>query len=170
MNENNTILGYRIYIDDILTDTVAPEKCEAIIDSIREEGNHKIKLRTYDQYGESEDSNVIIARFRRQQPVTTQSDSNSSETKTMHRSRSEDIVHSTSQAQIMQIPLRHIQSEDHKEYLSNEENHAPTIVDRQQEKINNDQSPSSARSPLLAQHNAQIVTTPERNMVRSNYY
>ena len=75
-NTPNSILGYRIYIDEVLKHTVDAETTEAIIDSIREEGEFRIKLRTYDTYGESEDFNVIVTRYRRHDSTIqrTQSD------------------------------------------------------------------------------------------------
>ena len=73
-NEHRTILGYRIYIDDVCKGAIDSGRFEAIIDYIRDEGEYKIKLRTYDQYGESGDSNVVVARFRRQRSVTPNSE------------------------------------------------------------------------------------------------
>ena len=70
LNERRNILGYRIYIDDVLKGAIDPGQFEAIIDYIRDEGEYKIKLRTYDEHGESGDSNVVAARFRRQRSVT----------------------------------------------------------------------------------------------------
>ena len=43
---------------------------EAIIDYIRDEGEYKIKIRTFNEEGESADSNIVIARFRRQHSAT----------------------------------------------------------------------------------------------------
>ena len=74
LNEHRTILGYRIYIDDVCKGAIDSGRFEAIIDYIRDEGEYKIKLRTYDQYGESGDSNVVVARFRRQRSVTPNSE------------------------------------------------------------------------------------------------
>ena len=70
LNERRNILGYRIYIDDVLKGAIDSGQFEAIIDYIRDEGEYKIKLRTYDEHGESGDSNVVVARFRRQRSVT----------------------------------------------------------------------------------------------------
>ena len=70
LNEHRKILGYRIYIDDRLKGAIDPGQFEAIIDSIRDEGQYRIKIRTYDEHGESTDSNVVIARFRRQPSLT----------------------------------------------------------------------------------------------------
>lgn len=70
MNERRSILGYRIYIDDVCKGAIDAGRFEAIIDYIRDEGEYKIKLRTYDEHGESVDSNTVIARFRRQRSVT----------------------------------------------------------------------------------------------------
>ncbi len=75
LNEHRTILGYRIYIDDILKGAIDSGRFEAIIDYIRDEGEYQIKLRTYDEYGESGDSNIVVARFRRQRSVTPNSES-----------------------------------------------------------------------------------------------
>ena len=66
LNEQRKILGYRIYIDDQLKGAIDPGQFEAIIDSIRDEGEYRIKIRTYDEHGESVDSNIVVARFRRQ--------------------------------------------------------------------------------------------------------
>ncbi|CAF4267417.1 unnamed protein product [Rotaria socialis] len=71
LNEHRGILGYRIYIDDTLKGAIDPGRFEAIIDYIRDEGEYKIKLRTYNEHGESSDSNIVIARFRRQHSLTT---------------------------------------------------------------------------------------------------
>lgn len=70
LNEHRTILGYRIYIDDVCKGAIDAGRFEAIIDYIRDEGEYKIKLRTYDEQGESADSNTVVARFRRQRSVT----------------------------------------------------------------------------------------------------
>ena len=75
MNEHRPILGYRIYIDDVLKGAIDPGRFEVIIDYIRDEGEYKIKLRTYDDYGESADSNIVVARFRRQRSSTPNSES-----------------------------------------------------------------------------------------------
>ncbi len=74
LNEHRNILGYRIYIDDVLKGAIDSGRFEAIIDYIRDEGEYKIKLRTYDEYGESGDSNIVIARFRRQRSITPNSE------------------------------------------------------------------------------------------------
>ncbi|CAF3940857.1 unnamed protein product, partial [Rotaria magnacalcarata] len=71
LNEHRGILGYRIYMDDVLKGAIDPGRFEAIIDYIRDEGEYKIKLRTYNEHGESSDSNIVIARFRRQHSLTT---------------------------------------------------------------------------------------------------
>lgn len=65
LNDHQTILGYRIYIDDVLKGSTDRDHFEAIIDCIRDEGEYRIKLRTFNNDRESEDSNVVIARFRR---------------------------------------------------------------------------------------------------------
>lgn len=70
LNERRSILGYRIYIDDVCKGAMDAGRFEAIIDYIRDEGEYKIKLRTYDEHGESADSNTVVARFRRQRSVT----------------------------------------------------------------------------------------------------
>jgi hypothetical protein len=71
LNEHHPILGYRIYIDDILRSSVDSGIFETIIDCIRDEGDYKIKLRSYNDNGESIDSNIVVARFRRQDQTTT---------------------------------------------------------------------------------------------------
>lgn len=71
LNEHHTILGYRIYVDDIFKGALDPGRFEAIIDYIRDEGEYKIKIRTYNEQGESADSNIVIARFRRQPEIET---------------------------------------------------------------------------------------------------
>lgn len=65
VNENRQILGYRIFVDDRLIGTIDSGRFEAIIDSIRDEGEYRIKIRTYDENMESPDSNIVVARFRR---------------------------------------------------------------------------------------------------------
>lgn len=74
LNEQRKILGYRIYIDDRLKGTIDPGQFEAIIDCIRDEGEYRIKIRTYDEHGESPDSNIVVARFRRQHSTTPRTD------------------------------------------------------------------------------------------------
>jgi hypothetical protein len=86
LNEHRPILGYRIYIDDVFKGAIDPGRFEVIIDYIRDEGEYKIKLRTYDEYGESADSNIVIARFRRQRSTP----SNSEPVMIMHPTQSED--------------------------------------------------------------------------------
>ncbi|CAF3094377.1 unnamed protein product [Rotaria sp. Silwood2] len=131
LNDQCKILGYRIYIDDILKGSVESEKFETIIDYIRDEGEYKIKLRTYDEYGESEDSNIVIARFRRQNSITSQSDSNSSEKKPIHRTQSDHIVDNTSQTQLVRIPLRQTQSQENLDDSPIDEIHPPIIMSKQ---------------------------------------
>src|SRR5690349_15262083 len=50
LNAPHSILGYRVYIDEVLKHTIDARKTETIIDSIREEGEFRIKLRTYDDH------------------------------------------------------------------------------------------------------------------------
>ncbi|CAF1011016.1 unnamed protein product [Rotaria sordida] len=124
LNEQHSILGYRIYIDNILKNSIQPGKFETIIDYIYDEGEYKIKLRTYDEYNESEDSNIIVARFRRQQPITLQSDSNSSEIKIIHRIQSDPIMNNTSQ----------IQLQENLDSSSTNEIHSSIIINKQPDK------------------------------------
>ncbi len=93
LNEHHTILGYRIYIDDILKGAIDPGRFEAIIDYIRDEGEYKIKLRTYDEHGESADSNIVIARFRRQRSVTPNSDT----AVIIHHNQSDHVIDDANQ-------------------------------------------------------------------------
>ncbi|CAF2712593.1 unnamed protein product [Rotaria sp. Silwood2] len=96
LNEHRSILGYRIYIDDILKGAIDSGRFEAIIDYIRDEGEYKIKLRTYNEHGESPDSNIVIARFRRQHSTTL----NTEATTTSHRTQSNHIFNDINQTQI----------------------------------------------------------------------
>ncbi|CAF3743149.1 unnamed protein product [Rotaria sp. Silwood1] len=155
LNEQYKILGYRIYIDDILKGSVESGKFETIIDCIRDEGEYKIKLRTYDEYNESEDSNIVIARFRRQNPITSRSDSNSSETKIIHRTQSED---NTNEAQFIQIPLRQTQSQENLD--------DPSII-KNKSQIDSNQSISSGGFPLSTKPHTQISTTPDKKTKNS---
>jgi hypothetical protein len=76
LNEHRTILGYRIYIDNQLKGTIDSGQFEAIVDYIRDEGEYRIKIRAYNQYHESTDSNVVTARFTRHHTATAHVDSN----------------------------------------------------------------------------------------------
>ncbi|CAF4826164.1 unnamed protein product, partial [Rotaria sp. Silwood2] len=96
LNEHSPILGYRISIDDILNGALDSGRFEAIIDYIRDEGEYKIKLRTYNEHGESPDSNIVIARFRRQHSTTL----NTEATTTSHRTQSNHIFNDINQTQI----------------------------------------------------------------------
>ena len=69
LNDQQAILGYRIYIDDVFKGSTDRDHFEAIIDCIRDEGEYRLKLRTFNNQRESADSNVVIARFRRQEPL-----------------------------------------------------------------------------------------------------
>ena len=139
MNEHRPILGYRIYIDDVFKGAIDPGRFEVIIDYIRDEGEYKIKLRTYDMNGESEDSNVVIARFRRQQPVPTPpTDLNENETINIHRTQSDHIMDNNSQIKTIHTPLRQTQSHD------------DLII-------------------LPTQPQTEIPTTPDKKTVNQNY-
>ena len=84
-----------MYIDDALKHTIEAGKTEAIIDSIREQGEFRLKLRTYDAFGESEDSNVVVARYRRH-------DSSSSDTKAIQRTHSDHLMDDMNSNQLRQ--------------------------------------------------------------------
>jgi len=79
LNDQQSIVGYRIYIDDIFKGSTDRDHFEAVIDCIRDEGEYRLKLRTFNHQRESVDSNVVVARFRRQQnkePMIVKSPSN----------------------------------------------------------------------------------------------
>lgn len=84
-----------MYINDVLKHTVEAGRTEAIIDSIREQGEFQIKLRTFDAYGESEDSNVVVTRYRRH-------DSSSADTKPIHRTQSDHLIDDVNLNQLRQ--------------------------------------------------------------------
>ncbi|CAF0823061.1 unnamed protein product [Adineta steineri] len=96
LNEHHNILGYRIYVDDILKGAIDPGRFEAIIDYIRDEGEYKIKIRTFNQDGESADSNIVVARFRRQHSTIPSSSESAS---SIHRTQSDHIVGNIHQRQ-----------------------------------------------------------------------
>lgn len=98
-------------------------------------------MRTYNENNESEDSNIVIARFRRQNPVVSQSDSNTSELKPLHRTQSDQFVENTSQTQ---IPLRKTQSQENIDSSTKDENHAPIIMSKHRDSI--DEIPSPVKS------------------------
>ena len=169
LNQQRAILGYRIYIDDVLKDSIDPGKCETIIDCIDDEGEYRIKLRTYDANDESEDSNVIIARFRRQDPTKHRSNSNPSETRTIQRTQSDHVVNSTSHTKSTKTPLRQTQSQENVDHSSSDEAKEPIIMNKQQERMNSQQFMLSSGFPLLIQqhrrHQTELSTTPDKKMV-----
>jgi hypothetical protein len=114
--------------------SIDPGRFEAIIDCIHDEGDYKIKLRTYDENEESEDSNIIIARFRRQ------------DSKTIYRTQSDQIVDNINN----QITLRQTQSQENLIISP-----IPIIMNKQ---IEVHQSISSGGFPLLTQQQ----TTPDK--------
>ncbi len=124
-----------------------------MIDSIRDEGEYQIKLRTYDENGESDDSNIVVARFRRQNAVAPQSNS-----KMIQRTQSDHIVDDMSQGK-----LRQTQSQEN---LVTQ----PIIMNKQHERMEVNQSMSSGGFPLLTQLQQQmdIPTTPDQNKVNQN--
>ncbi|CAF1606036.1 unnamed protein product [Rotaria magnacalcarata] len=144
LNEQRSIVGYRIYIDDVLKGSVDSGKFETIIDSIRDEGEYRIKLRAYDEHSESEDSNIVVARFRRQTPIASQSDSNSSEPKPIHRTLSDHTVENTSQPQAVKMPLRQTQSQEFYDSTQKDEIYQPIIMSKQREHIDDHPPVSSA--------------------------
>lgn len=109
LNERRAILGYRIYIDDVCKGAIDAGRFEVIIDYIRDEGEYKIKLRTYDEGGESADSNVVIARFRRQRSVTPNSDSAT----IVHPTYSDDASQNLSISPVEQIKIPIIMDRHH---------------------------------------------------------
>lgn len=72
-SSDETIDGYRIFIDDVLRITSEKSQTQAVIDCIREEGDYKLKVRSFNKNGESADSNVTIIRFRRQKSQSERS-------------------------------------------------------------------------------------------------
>ena len=156
LNEQRSILGYRIYIDDVPKGSIESGKFEAIIDCIRDEGEYRIKLRTYDEHGESDDSNVVVARFRRQQsPV--------SETESLYRTQSDRIRDSRSPSKATRAPLRHAQSQDNLVTRPADEHQAPIIMSSQRDRLELRPLLSSVGHPWQAQ--AEALTTPEEKKV-----
>ncbi|CAF3723713.1 unnamed protein product [Adineta steineri] len=154
LNEQFTILGYRIYIDEVLKGCVDSGKFETVIDCIRDEGEYKIKLRAYNDSGESEDSNIVIARFRRQQPRTPRSNSESSETNIIHRTQSDLMVDN-----ITHSALRQTQSQEN---LFVDGTKQPIIMNKQQERIEVNRSMLSGGFPLLTQQQTEPLITPDK--------
>ncbi|CAF1560588.1 unnamed protein product, partial [Adineta steineri] len=154
LNEQFTILGYRIYIDEVLKGSVDSGKFETVIDCIRDEGEYKIKLRAYNDSGESEDSNIVIARFRRQQPRTPRSNSESSETNIIYRTQSDLMVDN-----ITHSALRQTQSQEN---LFVDGTKQPIIMNKQQERIEVNRSMLSGGFPLLTQQQTEPLITPDK--------
>ncbi|UJR15290.1 hypothetical protein I4U23_002243 [Adineta vaga] len=166
LNEQRAIHGYRIYIDDVFKGSVDPGKFETVIDCIRDEGEYKIKLRAYDENGESDDSNVVVARFRRQQPVTPRSDSEASDVKGLQRTQSDHMVDSISSA-----PLRQIQSQENLVRLSNDPIKSPYMIHEQQQQTQVHHSMLSGGFPLSAeQQHTESSKVLDKKSVRKKAY
>ena len=100
-----------------------PGQFEAIIDYIRDEGEYRIKIRTYDENGESADSNVVVARFRRQHSMKNRSESNPGEPTTSeeaHRNANDYIIDDAEA----------IHPHGHLVNFSREETRQPIILDK----------------------------------------
>ena len=151
------MLGYRIYVDDTLKSSVTAEKLEAVIDCIRDEGEYRIKLRTFGEKGESDDSNVVIARFRRQQTGVSHSESMASDpaTAALARTQSDRMADQRTDASAQ---LRHAQSQDHLSQV-------PIIMSKQRERNDAHQVTSSTEYPLSTQQRAVFPITPDRKTV-----
>lgn len=114
LNEHQTILGYRIYIDDVCKGAIDAGRFEAIIDYIRDEGEYKIKMRTYDEHGESADSNTVVARFRRQRSVTPNRESAITvQPPFLEEANQDSIIPSHEQIKIPTIMSRHRSDSEH---------------------------------------------------------
>jgi hypothetical protein len=111
-----------------------------------------------------------VARFRRQQPITPRSDSDSFETKTLHRAQSDDRVDMTNDNKFIHIPLRQTQSQENLMSSSPDEIKPPIIMNKQRERIEVNQSMSSGGFPLLLQQQQQteMPTTPDKKVVNEN--
>ena len=154
------MLGYRIYIDDALKSSVSADQLEAVIDCIRDEGEYRIKLRAYDGKSESHDSNVVIARFRRQQSGVSHSESLVSETTALSQAQSDRTVDQRTDATAQ---LRHTQSEDHISQV-------PIIMGKQRERNDTHQMMSSNEYLFPTQQQQQrgaFPITPDRKTVFS---
>lgn len=143
LNENRNILGYRIFVNDRVVGTIDSGRFEAIIDSIREEGEYRIKIRTYDEHDESADSNIVVARFRRQQVSTSRVQSQSAPDPSM-----------PSNCTIQEFISN--PSEDDLINSAKEEMHIPIVLDRQT-------SQTDDGEPIEADHK---YLTPDRSPVR----
>ncbi len=131
--------------------TIDSGKFEAVVDCIRDEGEYRIKLRTFDAYGESEDSNIVVARFRRQ-------DSNPSGANMIQRTQSDQTVDI-----ISQNLLRQTQSQENLISVPTAEIKPPVIMNKRLE-VN--QSMSSGGFPLLLQQKQnESPKTPDKNQV-----
>ncbi|CAF0982923.1 unnamed protein product [Adineta ricciae] len=146
LNDQRPILGYRIYIDDVFKGSVDSGKFETVIDCIRDEGEYKIKLRAYNDSGESEDSNVVIARFRRQQPVTPRSESEMSNIQTHHRTQSDHTIN-----EIPSVPIRQTHSQENLIRVSSERMASSLTNSEQRQHAHDIQSMLSGGFPLPMQ-------------------
>lgn len=74
LNANNKIIGYRIYINNVVRGTVKPTDMKALINGISEEGEYKITVKTFDDKSESIDSNTVITRVKKLMNKSQQQD------------------------------------------------------------------------------------------------
>ncbi|CAF0920908.1 unnamed protein product [Adineta ricciae] len=157
LNQSQTILGYRIYVDDILKGAVDANKFEAIVDYIRDEGEYRIKIRTYNQEGESTDSNIVIARFHRQNTVAVTSEGTTSRRRTQSERIGEDKKEKQSNEELFM--------------LSRNRSQTPIIMDKRRSEIEQSQeniSVAPERETIVSdEHDSSIKTSP--HITRNDY-
>ena len=163
LNTPHSILGYRIYINEILKHTIDEGTTETIIDSIREEGEFRIKLRTYDAYGESEDSNVIVARYRRH-------DSHSSDGKAIQRTQSNHLVENINPNQLRQTQSQgNLTKPVEMDQSHRERSEISTTPDQNQVKRKNELISPMTSSPSYS-NSSESITQLKSPMLSPNHH
>ncbi|UJR31386.1 hypothetical protein I4U23_018880 [Adineta vaga] len=158
LNESQRILGYRIYIDDVFKGAIDSGKFEAIIDYIRDEGEYKIKIRTYNQDGESSDSNIVIARFRRQHSTMPASEVTTSRRRTQSERIAEDINEKQTNEDLIM--------------LSRNRSRTPIIMDKRRSDIEQPQdllSITPEKETILTDQPSDSSTKTSPHMTRKDY-
>lgn len=81
-NPKNALIeltGYNIYINGKLCGKMGPNDTIASINGINQEGEYKIFIRSYYVNIESDDSNEVVTRVKRKQPISTKSNVSTAE-------------------------------------------------------------------------------------------
>ena len=119
-------------MDDVLKGAVDADKFEAIVDYIHDEGEYQIKIRTYNQEGESTDSNIVIARFRHQNTTAATSEGTTSRRRTQSERIGEDKKEKQSNEELFM--------------LSRNRSQTPIIMDKRRSEIEQSQENVSVTS------------------------